>query len=109
MQAFISVDLEGMPYVVIPGHLSLKGSQYAEVRKFSTEITITVAEELHKNGFEKIIIADSHGPMVNLLVDDLPEYVEIVRGREMEVDYILMDDEWFNPWDLSSEILDAVY
>lgn len=80
MQAFISVDLEGMPYVVIPGHLSLKGSQYAEVRKFSTEITITVAEELHKNGFEKIIIADSHGPMVNLLVDDLPEYVEIVRG-----------------------------
>ena len=25
MKAFISVDLEGMPYIVIPGHLNLKG------------------------------------------------------------------------------------
>ncbi|MBY9001060.1 MAG: M55 family metallopeptidase [Candidatus Heimdallarchaeota archaeon] len=81
MKAFISVDLEGMPYVVIPGHLNLKGSLYGEARKITTEITLIVAKELHKNGFDQIIIADSHGPMVNLLVDDLPEYVEIVRGN----------------------------
>lgn len=80
MKAFISVDLEGMPYVVILGQLNIKGSLYEEARKIATEITFIVAEELHKNGFEKIIIADSHGPMVNLLIDDLPEYVEIVRG-----------------------------
>ncbi len=80
MKAFISVDLEGMPYVVILGQLNIKGSLYEEARKIATEITLIVAEELHKNGFEKIIIADSHGPMVNLLIDDLPEYVEIVRG-----------------------------
>ncbi|MHA1219256.1 MAG: M55 family metallopeptidase [Candidatus Heimdallarchaeaceae archaeon] len=80
MKAFISVDLEGMPYVVILGQLNIKGSLYEEARKIATEVTLIVAEELHKNGFEKIIIADSHGPMVNLLIDDLPEYVEIVRG-----------------------------
>jgi len=80
MKAFISVDLEGMPYVVILGQLNIKGSLYEEARKIATEITLIVAEELHKNGFETIIIADSHGPMVNLLIDDLPEYVEIVRG-----------------------------
>lgn len=80
MKAFISVDLEGMPYVVILGQLNIKGSLYEEARKVATEITLIVAEELHKNGFEKIIIADSHGPMVNLLIEDLPEYVEIVRG-----------------------------
>jgi len=80
MKAFISVDLEGMPYVVIPGHLSLKGALYDEARKIATKVTLTVAEELNKNGFDEIIIADSHGPMVNLLVDDLPEYVEIIRG-----------------------------
>ncbi|MCE7739928.1 MAG: M55 family metallopeptidase [Candidatus Heimdallarchaeota archaeon] len=80
MKAFISVDLEGMPYVVILGQLNIKGSLYEEARKIATEITLIVAEELHKNGFEKIIIADSHGPMVNLLIEDLPEYVEIVRG-----------------------------
>jgi len=88
MKAFISVDLEGMPYIVIPGHLSLKGSLYDEARKIATKVTLIVAEELNKNGFDEIVIADSHGPMVNLLVDDLPEYVEIIRGYPRPVSMV---------------------
>jgi len=80
MKAFVSVDMEGMPYIVIPGHLNLKGALYEEARKIATRVTLTVADALNKNGFESVVIADSHGPMVNLLVEDLPEYVEIVRG-----------------------------
>jgi D-amino peptidase len=80
VKAFISVDLEGMPYIVIPGHLNLKRSLYKEARRIATRVTLIASDELHKNGFDKVVIADSHGPMVNLLVDDLPEYVEIVRG-----------------------------
>ena len=80
MKAFISVDLEGLPFVVIPAHLNLKGSLYDEARKIATQVSLIVADELNKNGFDRVVIADSHGPMVNLMVDDLPEYVEIVRG-----------------------------
>ena len=80
LKAFISVDMEGMPYVVIPGQLSLKGALFEEARRIATKVTLAVADELNKNGFETVVIADSHGSMVNLLVDDLPEYVEIVRG-----------------------------
>jgi D-amino peptidase len=80
VKAFISVDLEGMPYVVIPGQLALQGALHDEARKIATKVTLTVADELKKNGFERVVIADSHGPMVNLLIDDLPEYAEIVRG-----------------------------
>jgi len=80
MKAFISVDLEGMPYIVIPGHLNLKGALYDEARKIATKVTLIMAEELNKNGFDEIVVADSHGPMVNLLVEDLPKYVEIIRG-----------------------------
>jgi len=80
LKAFISVDLEGMPYIVIPGHLNLKGPLYEEARRIATKIALITADELNKNGFDKVIIADSHGPMVNLLIDDLPECVEIVRG-----------------------------
>jgi D-amino peptidase len=80
MKAFISVDMEGMPYIVTRGHLNLKAPLYEEARKIATKVTLIVAEELHKNGFSEVIIADSHGPMVNLLIDDLPEYVEIIRG-----------------------------
>ncbi|MGB9756477.1 MAG: M55 family metallopeptidase [Candidatus Bathyarchaeales archaeon] len=93
MKAFISVDMEGMPYVVIPGHLGLKGTLYSEARKIATKITLTVAEELNKNGFEEIVIADSHGPMVNLLVEDLPEYVEIVRGFPRPVSMVASVEE----------------
>ena len=80
MKAFISIDLEGLPFIVIPGHLSLKGSLYSEARDIATKVALIVTDELNKNGFDEIIIADSHGPMVNLKVDELPEYVEIVRG-----------------------------
>jgi D-amino peptidase len=80
LKAFISVDLEGMPYIVTPSHLNLKGALYEEARKIATKITFFAADELHKNGFEEVIVADSHGPMVNIQVEELPEYVEIVRG-----------------------------
>lgn len=80
MKAFISVDLEGMPFIVTPGQLHVKGPMYEEARKIATKVTLTVADELHKNGFDQVIIADSHGPMVNLLIDDLPDYVELIRG-----------------------------
>jgi D-amino peptidase len=72
--------MEGMPYVVVPGHLSLKGAMYSEARQIATKVTLIVAEELHNNGVDEIVIADSHGPMVNLLIDNLPDYVELVRG-----------------------------
>ncbi|WP_461864755.1 M55 family metallopeptidase [Thermococcus sp.] len=80
MRAFISIDLEGMPFVVSREHLFVKGALYSEARKIATKITLITAEELHKMGFDEIVVADSHGPMVNLLVDELPEYVELVRG-----------------------------
>ncbi len=80
MKAFISVDLEGMPYIVSRGHLLLKGKLFDEARRIATRVTMAAVEELHEKGLDEIVIADSHGPMVNLLVEDLPEYVEIVRG-----------------------------
>jgi D-amino peptidase len=80
MKAFVSVDLEGMPHIVSRGHLLLKGKLYDEARKIATRVTMAAVEELHDKGFSEVVIADSHGPMVNLLVEDLPEYVEIVRG-----------------------------
>ncbi|RLF84389.1 peptide transporter, partial [Thermococci archaeon] len=39
MKAFISVDLEGMPFIVSPQHLVEKGALYNEARKIATEIT----------------------------------------------------------------------
>jgi len=80
MKAFMSVDLEGMPYIAAPSKLNLKDALYGEARKIATKTTLAAADELHKNGFNEVLIADSHGPMVNIYVEGLPEYVEIIRG-----------------------------
>lgn len=88
MKVFISIDLEGMPYIVIPGHLGLKGALYKEARQIATKVTLAAAEELHANGVKEVVVADSHGPMVNLLVDNLPDYVEIIRGYPRPVSMV---------------------
>lgn len=80
LKAFISIDLEGLPFIVSGEHLFVKGFLYSEARKIATDITTAVSKFLHDNGFDSIIVADSHGPMVNLIPEDMPEYVTIVRG-----------------------------
>lgn len=80
MKAFVSVDLEGMPYIVNVHQLDLSRPLYNEARRIATHVTNVVVKELYNQGFERITIADSHGPMVNVLIDELPEYVEIIRG-----------------------------
>ncbi|NJE04853.1 peptide transporter [Thermococcus sp. M36] len=80
MRAFISLDLEGLPYIVSREHLFVKGALYGEARKIATEVVKTAAEALHEKGFDEVIVADSHGPMVNILPEAMPEYVELVRG-----------------------------
>ncbi|NJD99785.1 peptide transporter [Thermococcus sp. LS1] len=80
MRAFISLDLEGLPYIVSREHLFVKGALYSEARRIATEIVKVTAEALHENGFDEIIVADSHGPMVNILPEEMPEFVELVRG-----------------------------
>ncbi|WP_048148488.1 M55 family metallopeptidase [Palaeococcus ferrophilus] len=80
MRAFISLDLEGLPYIVSREHLFVKGALYEEARRIATEVVKVTAETLHERGFEEIVVADSHGPMVNVLPREMPEYVELVRG-----------------------------
>ncbi|ANF21905.1 M55 family metallopeptidase [Thermococcus piezophilus] len=80
MRAFISVDLEGLPYIVSREHLFVKGALYNEARRIATEIVKVTAEALHRNGFDEVVVADSHGPMVNVIQGEMPEYVELVRG-----------------------------
>ena len=80
VKAFISLDLEGLPYIVSREHLFVKGALYSEARRIATEIVKATAEALYENGFDEVVVADSHGPMVNILPEEMPEYVELVRG-----------------------------
>jgi len=93
MRAFVSVDMEGMPFIVSPEHLSVRRKLFEEARKIATKVVVTVVERLHVNGFEEMIVADSHGGMINIDVLEMPEYVEVLRGYPRPVSMVLGVEE----------------
>jgi len=80
VKAFISIDMEGLPHIVSREHLLPGRSLYEEARGIMTECLLAALEALQEEGIEEAIVADSHGPMVNVLPDRLPSFAELVRG-----------------------------
>ena len=61
---------------------------YGEARAIMTECVFAMTEELHSSGFEKVIVADSHGPKVNLIPEKMQEFVTVVRGNPRSISMI---------------------
>ncbi len=80
MKAFISSDMEGLPFTVSNEHMYPGQKLYDETRAIMTDCVLSVVEELKAAGVERIVVADSHGPMVNVLPGRIPEGVELLRG-----------------------------
>jgi D-amino peptidase len=80
MKAFISSDMEGLPYTVSNEHMYPGQKLYDETRAIMTDCVLSVIEGLKAGGVDKIVVADSHGPMVNVLPGRMPEGVELLRG-----------------------------
>ncbi len=80
MNVFISCDMEGATGVVHPDQLSNKGFDYPRARKFLTGDVAAACEGAMEAGAERVVVCDGHGAMRNLLLEDLPEAVEVVVG-----------------------------
>jgi D-amino peptidase len=79
-KAFVSVDLEGLPHVVSRQHLLPGRPLWDEARRIATDVVVKVCEVLRNSGFDEVVVADSHGDMINLEAREFPEYVTLVRG-----------------------------
>lgn len=80
MRAYVSVDFEGLPHIVSYSQLLPKGRLFNEARIIVTKIIKHVCEILHREGVKEIVVADSHGCMINIDPEELPEYVKLIRG-----------------------------
>jgi len=80
LKAYVSVDMEGLPGIVSPLHTSPKGFLHDEARRIMTKTVLTVVDELSKQGFDEVYVADSHWYMANILYEELPENVYLIRG-----------------------------
>ena len=82
MKILISVDIEGVAGVVHPDDGKLQGEEYQRARRWMTAEANAAIAGAKDAGAKSIVVADAHGQMRNLLIEELieDEIVQIVRG-----------------------------
>lgn len=80
MKIYISADIEGIWGVVSRKQLGGEGPDYHRARKLMTEEVNLVCKYLWENGAKEILVNDSHGPMDNILIEELDPEVGLISG-----------------------------
>ncbi|NBG87128.1 M55 family metallopeptidase [Isachenkonia alkalipeptolytica] len=80
MKIYISADIEGIWGVVSKKQLGGESSDYQRTRKLMTEEVNLLCTYLWENGAREILVNDSHGPMDNILIEDLDPKVGLISG-----------------------------
>ncbi|HEY2547583.1 MAG TPA: M55 family metallopeptidase [Candidatus Acidoferrum sp.] len=80
MKVYISVDMEGVAGTVTADQLLPSGFEYERFRKFMTDETLAAIRAAKEAGAGEIVVSDSHGNGENLLIEDFPKDVRIVRS-----------------------------
>jgi D-amino peptidase len=80
IKVYISVDMEGVAGVVTPDQLVPSGFEYERARKFMTAEAVAAVNAANTVGAAEIVVSDSHGNGENLLIEEFPQNVRIVRA-----------------------------
>ncbi len=96
LKIYISADMEGVTGAVSSEQLGPSGFEYQRFRKFLTEEVIAAIEGAREAGADQILVSDSHGNGQNLLIDELPEDVQIVRSFPRPLGMMQGIDETFD-------------
>jgi D-amino peptidase len=80
LKVHISVDMEGVAGVVTGEQLGPPGFEYGRFREFMTREALAAIESAKAAGATEILVADSHGNGQNLLIDQLPADVRVIRS-----------------------------
>ena len=80
MKIFVSVDAEGMPWAPYKGMMMPGDPLYGELRRIMTRIVEAFVTAIRDNGGDMVVVADSHGAMVNLDPFEIGTRAHLVRG-----------------------------
>ena len=81
MRIFISADIEGVAGVVSPQQGQPGSPEYERARRLMTHEVNAAIAGAFDGGATAVLVNDSHGPMTNLLPDELDPRAECVLGR----------------------------
>jgi len=80
LKVLISVDMEGVAGVVTGDQLGPAGFEYGRFREFMTREALAAVEGARAAGATEIVVADAHGNGENLLIEQFPADVRIIRS-----------------------------
>jgi D-amino peptidase len=80
LKIYISADMEGVVGAVTGEQLGPSGFEYRRFREFMTQEVNTAIAAAREAGAAEILVSDSHGNGQNLLIEKLPEDVQVVRS-----------------------------
>ena len=80
LKIYISADMEGVVGVVTGDQLGPSGFEYQRFRGFMTQEVNTAIEAAFEGGATEVVVSDSHGNGENLLLEQLPENVVVIRS-----------------------------
>ena len=80
MRVYVSVDIEGITGVVHRDMMMPGEREYDRGRRLMTADANAAIEGLVRAGATEIVVADGHGPMRNLLIEELHPAAQLVTG-----------------------------
>lgn len=80
LRVYISADMEGVTAAVTGDQLGPSGFEYGRFREIMTDEVNAAIEAARAAGATEILVSDSHGNGENLLVDRLPQDIQLVRS-----------------------------
>lgn len=80
LKVHISVDMEGVAGTVTGDQLSPGGFEYGRFREFMTREALAAVESARAAGATEIVVADAHGNGENLLIEQFPPDVRVIRS-----------------------------
>jgi D-amino peptidase len=80
LKIYISADMEGVVGTVTGEQLGPSGFEYERARRWMTEEVKAAIRGARASGATEILVSDSHGNGQNLLLDELPEDVRVIRS-----------------------------
>ncbi len=96
LKVHISVDMEGVAGVVTGDQLGPQGFEYGRFREFMTKEALAAVTAAKEAGATEIVVADAHGNGENLLIEQFPPDVKIVRSWPRKLQMMAGIDQTFD-------------
>jgi D-amino peptidase len=96
MKIYISADMEGVVGAVTSEQLGPDGFEYERFRQFMTDEVNAAIDAARAAGATEFVVSDSHGNGQNLLIEQLPDDVTVIRSWPREHSMMAGIDETFD-------------